>query len=147
MRVYLAAAMTNPDRDLATVRAVLEHLEDLGHQVPTRHVACSDGREQDAVLTDSELARRDLAWITECDALVAEISAPSHGVGVEVTTGLQRGMPVLLLYREGVTVSRLLLGLPGSETATYGAVAEAVLAVDRFLQQVRPGARSGVVSA
>ncbi len=144
MRVYLAAAMTNPGRDLATIRALLEHVEALGHEVPTRHVAFPDGRERDSVLSDADLARRDLAWLAACDALVAEVSTPSHGVGVEVTAGLQRGMPALLLYRKETTVSRLLLGLPGSETVAYATVAEATAAIDRFLRRVRTAASRGV---
>ena len=143
MRIYLAAAMTNPGRDLETIRALLDHIESSGHDVPTRHVAAPDGRQRDSVLTDADLARRDMAWLAGCDALVAEVSTPSHGVGVEVTAGLQRGMPVLLLHRSGVTVSRLLLGMPGSEAAAYASVGEAVAAIDRFLGDVRTRAGRG----
>lgn len=133
MQVYLAAAMTNPDRDLATVRRFLAAIEAHGHTVPTRHVADPGGKAADRALTDAELARRDLAWLAASDALVAEVSAPSHGVGVEVMAALARALPVLLLRREGAAVSRLLLGLPGVAAVAYRDADEGCAAIAAFL--------------
>ena len=135
MRVYLAAAMTNAARDLGAIQAVLECLEEGGHEVPTRHVADPRGRAVEGALSDAEVASRDLAWVAGCDALVAEVSTPSHGVGVEVATALHRGVPVLLLHRRDTTVSRLLLGLPGVEAAAYGLADEIAPAVLGFLRR------------
>ncbi|HUK12535.1 MAG TPA: nucleoside 2-deoxyribosyltransferase [Thermoanaerobaculaceae bacterium] len=144
MRVYLAAAMTNASRDLATIRALVDHLESAGHEVPTRHVADAAGREPESAITHAEVARRDLAWVAGSDALVAEVSTPSHGVGVEVAAASARGVPTLLVHRAGVPVSRLLLGLPGIEVAAYADAAQARASVSRFLARVgaaRPAAR------
>ena len=131
MRVYLAAAMTNGARDVGAIRALLASIEGEGHEVPTRHVADPRGREVEGEATDAEVAQRDLAWVMSCDALVAEVSTPSHGVGVEVATALQHGIPVLLLHRRDAVVSRLMLGLTGVESAAYSdpdAIAPAVRA-------------------
>jgi len=136
MRVYLAAAMTNPSRDLALLAALLEHLEARGHEVPTRHIVDPQARERDLALSAAALAQRDLAWIASVDALVAEVSTPSHGVGVEVTVASQRRTPVLLLHRHSAPVSRLMLGLPGCERAGYADAAEAGAAIDSFLARV-----------
>jgi 2'-deoxynucleoside 5'-phosphate N-hydrolase len=133
MRVYLAAAMTNPARDLDLLARLLAHLEGAGHEVPTRHIAAADGKERDKALTDAELARRDLDWISGSDVLVAEVSTPSHGVGIEVMEALARRLPVLLLRRAGIPVSRLLLGLPGVRIGSYVSVDDASVAIDRFL--------------
>jgi hypothetical protein len=141
MRVYLAAAMTSADRDLPAIAALVHHLERSGHEVPTRHVGDPAGRELDAALSDEQLARRDLDWLASSDALVAEVSTPSHGVGIEVMAAVQRLQPVLLLHRRGVRVSRLLLGLPFARSVAYGTSAEATAAIDAFLTDV-DGARS-----
>ena len=133
MRVYFAAAMTNPARDVEVLGTLLEHVEGGGHEVPTRHIVAPDGKRRDSALTDGELARRDLDWIASCDVLVAEVSTPSHGVGIEVMAALGRRMPVLLLRRVGAPVSRLLLGLPGIEQAAYRSVEDARTAIDTFL--------------
>jgi hypothetical protein len=133
MRVYLAAAMTSAERDLPVIAALVAHLERSGHDVPTRHVADPAGRELDAHLSDEQLARRDLDWLAASDALIAEVSTPSHGVGIEVMAAVERLLPVLLLYRRGRSVSRLLLGLPFVRAASYDDLAGAASAIDGFL--------------
>jgi hypothetical protein len=145
MRVYLAAAMTNASRDVAAIGALLEAIESAGHEVPTRHVADPLGREVEGPATDGEIARRDLDWVAGSDTLVAEVSAPSHGVGIEVATALRHGLPVLLLHRRDAQVSRLLLGLTGVEAAAYDGTDDAAEAVRAFLAKqprgraIRPG--------
>ena len=136
MRIYLAAAMTHAVRDLEAIRTLLDCLEADGHDVPTRHVADPLGRDVEGELPDAEVARRDLAWVAGCDALVAEVSTPSHGVGVEVAAALAAGRPVLLTYRQGVAVSRLLLGLPRVRAFAYNDTGDVCAAVRRFLAGV-----------
>jgi len=143
MRVYLAAAMTSPERDLPAIAGLVAHLERSGHQVPTRHVADPNGRELDSALSDEQLAGRDLDWLASSDALVAEVTTPSHGVGIEVMAAVQRLLPALLLYRRGHRVSRLLLGLPFVRAAAYDEVAEAAAAIDAFLANVLDARAAG----
>jgi len=133
MRVYLAAAMTNRDRDAEAISAILATIEEAGHEVPTRHVAARDGRMNDLALTPAELTARDFGWLHGCDALIAEISTPSHGVGVEVMAALHARIPVLLVWRNDAMVSRMLLGLPGLETGSYATISEACTRVSAFL--------------
>jgi hypothetical protein len=139
MQIYLAAAMTHAGRDLQAIRTLLDCLEADGHDVPTRHVADPLGRDVEGELPDAELARRDLVWVASCDALVAEVSTPSHGVGVEVAAALAGGRPVLLIYRRGVAVSRLLLGLPRVRAVAYDDSGDLREAVRRFLAGVQSG--------
>lgn len=145
MRVYLAAAMTHTGRDLAAIRALLDGLEADGHEVPTRHVADPRGRDVDGSLTDGQVALRDLGWVAGCDALVAEVSTPSHGVGVEVAAALAGGKPVLLAYRRGTQVSRLLLGLRGVEVLEYAGAEDAREGVREFLARFRRTLAAGPV--
>jgi len=136
MKVYLAVAMTNPSQDLAVIAGLLACLEADGHAVPTRHVARPRARELDVCVSDRELAERDLAWLRESDALVAEVSSPSHGVGIEVASAVQMELPTLILYHEGCTVSRLLLGLDRVESASYHDLDGARRAMRSFLTRV-----------
>lgn len=133
MRVYLCAAMTNADRRLADIEALLGAVESAGHEVPTRHIAAHDARELDRELTDQELATRDLGWLAASDAVIAEVTTPSHGVGVEVTHAVHLGKPVLVIHRRDAAVSRLLTGLPGVECRTYESTVEAAQHALRFL--------------
>lgn len=133
MRVYLCAAMTNADRRLADIEALLAAVEGAGHAVPTRHVAARDARALDRELTDRELATRDLGWLAASDAVIAEVTTPSHGVGIEVAHAVHLGKPVLVLHRQDAVVSRLLTGLPGVERRTYASAYEAAQHALRFL--------------
>lgn len=133
MKIYLAGAMTNPDRDLVAMQAILSHIEGTGHEVPTRHIAFPDGRDRDLCLTDRGLADRDLTWLAQSEALIAEVSTPSHGVGIEVTSALHHHLPVLLLHRQGIPVSRLLSGLSGLTKQSYRSIEEACSVIDDWL--------------
>jgi 2'-deoxynucleoside 5'-phosphate N-hydrolase len=42
---------------------------------------------------------RDMAWLSACDALAAEMTAPSLGVGYELGCAVALKKPVLCLYR------------------------------------------------
>jgi hypothetical protein len=52
---------------------------------------------------DEYIYGRDMHWLEEADALVAEVSAPSLGVGYEISCALHaRGIPVLCLVHADV---------------------------------------------
>lgn len=136
MRVYLACAMTNPHRDTTAVEEVLRALTASGHEVLTPHVVGEVEQASDHLLSDRELAQRDLAWLSQADCLVAEVSTPSHGVGIEVMAAVSLGKPVLAMAREEVRVSRLLVGLPGLTLARYSSPTQAVALVRAFLESI-----------
>ncbi len=136
MRVYLAAAMTNPQRDTRVVEEVLKALHEAGHEVLTPHVVGEVEDASDAHVSDAQLAQRDLAWLQQADCLVAEVSTPSHGVGIEVMAAVSAGKPVLAIAREGAPVSRLLSGLPGLTLTRYASQAQAVALACAFLEHL-----------
>jgi nucleoside 2-deoxyribosyltransferase len=82
-----------------------------------------------------QVYRRDLEWIEECDALVAEVSTPSHGVGYEIAYALERAKPVLCCARRGARVSKMLTGndSPGLRLIVYDGQDEVRSVVDAFL--------------
>jgi nucleoside 2-deoxyribosyltransferase len=51
-------------------------------------------------------------WIKNCDALIAEVSVPSHGVGYEIGFALNLGKPVLCLHHQDKKVSKMITGNP-----------------------------------
>jgi nucleoside 2-deoxyribosyltransferase len=90
------------------------------------------------VVEPAEVYRRDLDWIQACDALVAEVSTPSHGVGYEIAVALSLAKPVLCCYRRDTRVSKMITGndSPGLTVFAYGDVAEALGAIDGFLARL-----------
>ena len=82
-----------------------------------------------------EIYARDVRWMEGCDALVAEVSTPSHGVGYEIAYTLGLKKPVICLYREGVAVSKMILGNDSPDLAVrnYRKDSDALEILDSFL--------------
>ena len=84
MKIYFAGAIRGGRQDVSTYHAMIAHLQTHA-EVLTEHVgneALSDGGEHD--LTDKQIHARDVAWLEDCDAVVAEVTTPSLGVGYEL---------------------------------------------------------------
>lgn len=112
MNVYFACSITGGRAfELAYQEFTRILLED-GHAVPTAHLAGSNVMALEKVIDPREVYARDLAWIRACDALIAEVSVPSHGVGYEIGFALEQGKPVLSLAQEGLPVSKMITGNP-----------------------------------
>jgi hypothetical protein len=138
MNVYFSCSLTGGRKDETVYGAIVDHLQRRGHIVPTAHLADPGVMSLERVVEPAEVYARDMEWIRGCDALVAEASTPSHGVGYEIAVALSLGKPVLTLYRRGAAVSKMLIGndSPGFRAAGYADLDEALAAVDRFLEGV-----------
>lgn len=136
MNIYFACSITG-GREFEAVYQTLVHalLED-GHEVPTAHLADPGVTAVEAVIEPPQVYARDIAWIRACDVLIAEVSVPSHGVGYEIGFSLALGKPVLALYQEGRSVSKMIRGNPDPNLAIhcYQTPQEAVLKVRKFLK-------------
>jgi nucleoside 2-deoxyribosyltransferase len=138
MKIYFAGAIRGGRQDASTYHAMIAHLQSHA-EVLTEHVgneALSDGGEHD--LTDEEIHARDMAWLDECDAVIAEVRAPSLGVGYELGVAEKLGKPILCLFDDGnpdFRLSAMLSGNPRVTVARYQALEEAKEAMDLFIQQ------------
>lgn len=135
MRVYFACAIVGGRQDEAAYQHIVDALLADGHNVPTAVNAGAGWQTLEGSPDPNEVYRRDTDWIDESHALVAEVSTPSHGVGYEISYALERGKPVLCLYRRGVRVSKMITGntMRGIQVREYGDLAEAVQVVREFL--------------
>ena len=140
LNLYFSCSLTGGRADQEIYAAIVSHLEQLGHAVPTAHLADPGVMELERVVDPQEIYRRDLRWIDECDALIAEVSTPSHGVGYEIAYAVGLAKPVLCCFKRGVPVSKMILGnqSKGLQVTDYESTAVALAAIDAFLQQIRP---------
>jgi len=132
MNIYFACSITG-GRELESVyQAFVAALSADGHTIPTAHLA-SPGLTEEAALTPRAVYERDTAWIRDCDALIAEVSVPSHGVGYEVGYALNAAKPVLCLLLEGRKLTKMIGGNPHPllRVQSYATV-EAGIAQARF---------------
>ena len=135
MDLYFSCSLTGGRQDQPAYAALVEHLQALGHRVLTAHLAAPEVLADDAAHSPTAVYDRDTAWLRQCEAVIAEVSTPSHGVGYEIAYALERGKPVLCLAREGVRVSKMLTGLrqTGFAFQTYVDAGEAKAHLESFL--------------
>ena len=75
------------------------------------------------VITDQEIRpaksvnifTRDKAAVEDCDVIVADVSKPSTGVGMEVMIAYHGGKRIVLAARVGSTVTRMLTDMAEAE--------------------------------
>ena len=139
MKIYLACTVRGDRGTVAAARRIHDCLRDLGHEVLTSHLLKDNVDQVEDRLTDRDVYRRDLAWLTSADAVVAEASGSSYGVGFEVGfvlgSAARTGQRALVLYdasRRG-KVSRLISGLehPSARVLAYRTPDE----IDAFLRE------------
>jgi nucleoside 2-deoxyribosyltransferase len=138
MNIYFACSITG-GRDFEPVyQAIILALLADGHTVPTAHLADSGVIALEAIVSARAVYERDVAWISDCEALVAEVSTPSHGVGFEVAFALSIGKPVLCIYQEGQPISKMLTGNSQAriQVNPYQNIDNAIAIVRSFLLQV-----------
>lgn len=111
MNIYFACSITGGREFQPEYRSLVGGLLSAGHEVPTAHLA-GPGLTSEAALAPDLVYDRDTAWICACDALVAEVSVPSHGVGYEIAFALEQDKPVLCLCRVGRPLSKMISGNP-----------------------------------
>ena len=134
MRIYFSASITGGREQARIYPAIIEHLQKYG-EVLTEFVADNTytplGEQQ---LAPEAVYRRDLDFIDRCQVVVAEVTVPSFGVGVEVARAGMQGKPVLALYRlaEGRRLSAMIAGNPNVTVAECRTLEEAKQGIDHF---------------
>jgi nucleoside 2-deoxyribosyltransferase len=116
-------------------RKVIRYLGTFG-DVLTEHVGDSSLAVEDG-LTDQQIHVRDMDWLLSCDRMVAEVTTPSLGVGYEIGRAIERGKPVLCLFRlqEGKKLSAMIAGSTDLTLCNYSKLAEAKAVIYAFFNE------------
>jgi nucleoside 2-deoxyribosyltransferase len=135
MNIYFACSITGGRAFESVYQEFTRILLAEGHEVPTAHLAESNVTALERVIDPREVYDRDVTWIRACDALVAEVSVPSHGVGYEIGFALEAGKQVLCLAQAGLAVSKMITGNPhpALQMKYYRDVAEGIEILREFL--------------
>ncbi|MFB0515128.1 MAG: nucleoside 2-deoxyribosyltransferase [Candidatus Neomarinimicrobiota bacterium] len=134
MRIYFSGSMSGGRERAHLYPHIIDQLRKYG-EVLTEFVADqrhSQMGERD--VTPEAVYRRDTDFVNRCDVMVAEVSVPSFGVGVEVAHAGMQGKPVLALYQPsaGRRLSAMIAGDPNVTVAEYHSLEEAKKAVEEF---------------
>lgn len=137
MNIYFACSITGGREFEPVYQAIVHALAEDCHVVLTAHLVESGITTREAALDAHEVYARDIAWLRECDVLIAEVSMPSHGVGYEIGFSLGLGKPVLALYQEACKVSKMIGGNPDPKLSVkaYRTPEEAIVQTREFLNK------------
>jgi 2'-deoxynucleoside 5'-phosphate N-hydrolase len=98
MTIYFAGSIRGGRDDRAIYTDIIRMLRDYG-TVVTEHVGDADVTLGGENVSDREIHDRDIAWLRSADVIVAEVTAPSLGVGYEIGRAVEWGKRVICLYR------------------------------------------------
>ena len=134
MNIYFACSITGGREFQPVYEALTRALLADGHVIPTAHLAEAGVVDEEKVVAPAAVYARDAAWIRAAQALIAEVSVPSHGVGYEIAFALGLGKQVFCLYQQGRSVSKMITGNPDPhlKVVSYQTVEEAVRLVRDF---------------
>ena len=70
---------------------------------------------------------RDIREVKSCDIVIAEVSNPSHGVGMELMLAIELSKPILMFHdRDVQCISHMVLGAKGKVIFPYGTLEDVV---------------------
>ncbi len=115
MKVYLSVPMI-ANRALGRAQLMARAIEDSGHQVTSPWVL---GPIEKTAAHTVDVFRRDMHGAEDCDVIVADVTEPSIGVGMEIMAAYKAGRRVVLVAKKGNVASRMLLHMDGKEILEY----------------------------
>jgi len=136
MKIYFAGSIRGGRGDAALYHRIIQTLGAYG-QVLTEHVgdAALSAKGEDGP-TDRAIYSRDMDWLAQADAIVAEVTIPSHGVGYEIGQAEAMGKPVLCLHRPGEGhLSAMLSGNASLQCAPYQTLDDLAPILSRFFDR------------
>jgi len=117
MKIYFSGSISGGREHEAIYQHLVVRLQAQGHDVLSAHVADPVAIEYEKDASPREVFERDVAWVDECEVMIAEVSTPSLGVGYEYGRAVQQGKPVLCVYRSGLRMSKMITGNPAPNLA------------------------------
>ena len=139
VKIYFAGSIRGGRDDQQKYFKLIEFLA-TRVEVLTEHVGNSKlGNQGEKVITDQEIFKRDRDWLQSCDAVVAEVTNPSLGVGYEIGIAEKLGKPVLCLVDEKNTrfpLSAMVSGNPQIQVSFYPSLRDAEKLIIDFTQRL-----------
>lgn len=137
MKIYFACSIRGGRDDAETYAALAAHIK-TSNTLLTEIFADGKLTPQGMDKASTDIWATDIAWVKDSDAIIAEVTNPSLGVGYEIAKAEEWGKPVLALFRDDGSrkLSAMIDGSPNTETAYYRTVTEALSAIDEFIEEL-----------
>ena len=133
-KIYFAGSIRGGRNDIELYQQIINYLQRFG-EVLTEHI----GNKQisglgESGMTDQEIFRRDIEWLSSSDYLIAEVTVPSLGVGFEIARAVELQKNVLCLYRiqPEKKLSAMIAGCSEIEVKEYESFEDLKLIIDHY---------------
>ena len=135
MKIYFAGSIRGGRENQELYAEMIRLLSKYG-SVLTEHLGDKNLTETGETLGSREIYDRDINWLNEADAVVAEATTPSLGVGYEVAKAESMNKKILCLYQsDGVKkLSAMIDGNPGITKKEYTDVKDLPEIFDDFFK-------------
>lgn len=109
MKAYVTTPITHSQDRLALKPAIERSVKRAGFDV---FVTIVGG-------TPEEIFERDYRELKDSDVLIAEVSEPSHGVGMEIGLSYELGLKRILLVESGKRITKFAQAMPETDIIEY----------------------------
>lgn len=137
MNIYFSCSITGGREDQHIYQRIVNYLIENDHEVPTAHLASTDVMKDESDINAVAVYRRDMEWVRNCDALIAEVSTPSHGVGYEIAAAIHLGKHVMCCYQKDKQISKIISGNTSENVYVfaYNSEDDLIAEIERFLKE------------
>lgn len=142
-KVYFACAITGGRDHAHRYPKIVEYIKDAGMHVLSelfadQSVDAGKGIGMKHGMKPAEIWAWDLNWVREADAIIAEITQPSLGVGYEIAKAHEWDKPVLALYQPqpDKKPSSMIVGSPNVTLYEYAEIEEVAPVIRDFLHNL-----------
>ena len=139
MKIYFAASIRGGRKDQNKYNELIRFLSSKV-EVLTEHIGDSSlNQTGEQNLSDKEIYQRDLEWLESADAIVAEVTNPSLGVGYELGIAEKLGKPILCLFDDAdhnYNLSAMISGNHKITTFRYTSLGKAKEGIVDFLNSI-----------
>ena len=139
MKIYFAASIRGGRKDQNKYNELIQFLSS-EVEVLSEHVGDSSLEQTgEQNLSDKEIYERDLEWLESADAVIAEVTNPSLGVGYELGIAEKLGKPVLCLFDDSDhkrTLSAMISGNHKITTFRYTSLDQAKEEIISFIHSL-----------
>lgn len=137
LKIYFAGSIRGGEPDREWFQQLIQYIKQYA-KVMTEH-SFDFSYEDEIKKDDTGIYTTDMAWLRKSDGLIAEVTAPSLGVGYEIAKAETWGLPVILLYRESLNraPSAILNGNKNLHMIKYNEKPEVFKAIDEFIEALR----------
>ena len=111
-KIFLSGSIRGGRQLLETYMLMCNFVEETGAELICRHIADPELESLEKEMPEEEIYARDMNLLKESDAIIAEVTVPSTGVGYEICRALSLGTPVLCVHKPEALVSAMILGNP-----------------------------------